>query len=760
MLDRPADTAAAGAFPNRDGRLAAAEPSGGASRDSLSGFLTAVRQRRKTLIAVILLVPLGAWLTLQQITPLYTATGSLIYDPSEYKPRELQSILRDTPTTEAMMASQAEILHSLHIAQKVAERGNLFANPAFNVLLRPPGFIHRMKVGLRGLLGMETDAPPEDTVYGPTLDRSRDRTLQEVQDALHASAVRFSHVVEVTFVADDPMVAAAAVNNAMDAYIKDQYAAKHRRVETATALLDKQAAALRRQVNQAEERMSAYRGEHALSQGMHAGTDTEEITHLTEDLVKAQSERAAANARLDAARGRIGAQAQAALAPSVAQLRSVQEQLSGQINAQQTRFGNAHPELKSLARQYADGQRALAAEIVRVVAATEAEQHAATDRVGSLEEVLARAKTAAEKSARAQIPLNAMTRDLDAARGQLQAVLERIQQTAQQAAIESSEAHEISQALPPAHPTFPRTAQALAASMAAAIFLGLLLVYVLQLTDSTLHSGDALRHLTGLPCLALIPEAGKRALGHLKVHDYVVRRPLTAFAEQIRWLRASVSLDIDHPQIIAITAARPAEGKSLLTLALGRSAQLGGERVLAIECDVRQASFQHRLMGETERGHTEPRLREPRSPAPGLMDVLRGEAKWADVVQSDPITGMGFISAGKPGGDVLSLFLSDKMRQLLAEVRDHYDLVLLDIPPVEAMTEARVAAGLADATLLCVRWRSTQTQTLLRALEVLRDAHAKIIGTVLTRVDTRVHLRSGYADAGVYHRRYKAYFRR
>jgi hypothetical protein len=58
-----------------------------------------------------------------------------------------------------------------------------------------------------------------------------------------------------------------------------------------------------------------------------------------------------------------------------------------------------------------------------------------------------------------------------------------------------------------------------------------------------------------------------------------------------------------------------------------------------------------------------------------------------------------------------------------------------------------------------VRWRSTKTKTLMHALEALRDAHATVIGTVLTRVDPRVHLRSGYADAGVYHRRYKAYFR-
>jgi polysaccharide biosynthesis transport protein len=690
------------------------------------------------------LVPLCAWLTLQQVTPLYTATGSLIYEPSGYKLRELQSILREDPTTEGMMASQAEILHSLQIAQRVAERGNLFANPEFNAAIRPPGFVQRSVVWLRWLLGMETDKPPDEPVYGPVQDPTRERTMLAVQDRLHASAVRFSHVVEVSFIADDPVTAAAAVNNAMDVYIKDQYRVKHHLVDTATELLQKQAVDLRRQVGQVEERISRYRGEHAMSQGIHAATGTEEITHLTEDLVKAQSERATATARLDAARGRAGAEAQAAIAASVVQLRAQVEQLAGQIQALRSRLGSEHPELRGLNQQYADGQRALAAEIARVVAATEAEQHAATERVESLEGILLNAKTAARDAEKAQIPLNAMTRDLEAAGGQLQAVLERIQQTAQQAAVESSEAHEISLAIPPERASTPRPMQTMAGAMAAAIVLGLLMVYILQLTDSTLRSGDEVRLLTGMPCLALIPEVGRRALGHLKIHDYVVRRPLTAFAEQVRSLRAGVSLDIDHPQIITVTAARPAEGKSLLSLALGRSAQLGGERVLAIECDVRQASFRHRVGGAV---------------SPGLMEVLRGEAEWRDVLQDDPITGMKFIVAGKAGGDVLGLFLSERMRQILTEAREHYDLILLDAPPVEAMTEARIAATLADATLLCVRWRSTPAKTLARTLEMLHDAHAKIIGTVLTRVDHRVHLRSGYADAGVYHRRYKAYFR-
>jgi capsular exopolysaccharide synthesis family protein len=337
-----------------------------------------------------------------------------------------------------------------------------------------------------------------------------------------------------------------------------------------------------------------------------------------------------------------------------------------------------------------------------------------------------------------------MSRDLDAARGQLQAVLERMQQTAQQAAIESSEAHEISQSIPPELPSAPRVIQTLVAVQAGAIFLGLLLVYLLHLADSTLHSGDGIRAATGLPCFALIPEISKRARGHLRVQDYVAGRPLTAFAEQVRALRASLWTGSGRARIIAVTASRPSEGKSVLTLALGRSAQLSGNRVLAMECDLRHPSFAHLFGGNL---------------VPGLAEILKGEAEWRDTVQQDPITSMAFIAAGKPGGDVLGLFQSEAMDVLLNQLRQGYDLVLLDSPPVQAMTEARVVAAAADATLVCVRWRSTPRNTLLNALGILRDAHAKVIGTVLTRVDSRAHLRSGYPDAEVYHRRYKSYYR-
>ena len=700
------------------------------------------RRHLRLFLGVAAIVPLSVWIAILGTPPQYTATGALIYEPSEYKLRELQSILNTGPTTEAVMASQAEILQSLKIAQRVADRGNLYASPWFNKSLTPPSLSRRLTDWLRARAGLANGAAGETEVYGPTLDPAHDATVLAVRAALHAAPVRFSRVMEVTFTADQPAVAAAAVNNAMDIYIKDQYAAKGNAIRQATRLLDERARVLREEVRKAEDRMAEYKAEHRFSQGMHAGLDAEKITHLNEDLIRARADLAVADARVAAASGRQGAAEQAAIAPSVVPLRTNHEQLSAQYQSRTGRLGANHPDAEAARRQADDARRAVNAEIARVVAAVEADRRASVQRVSTLERHLTEARAEADAVGKAQIALNAMQRESDALRQELQAVLERIQQTAQQSSIETSEAREISLAMPPQQPSWPRPGPILGAGAAAGILLGLMAVYLRHLTDTTIRSGEDIKTLTNLPCFALLPELSRRDLRNTKIEDYAVRRPLTPFAEQVRAVRAGLWLGSNRPRVVAITAARPSEGKTLLALSLARSSAMAGEKVLLIDCDIRRPALAHRLRADNTLG---------------LADLLTGKAALADVLHRDPSGGMHFLPAGKPAGDTFGLFMGPEMARLLNEAREEYTLVILDSPPVQAITEARVLASVADAAVLCVRWRSTPGDVVRYSLELLEEAHAQVVGAVLTRVDPRAHVRSGYADAEVYHPRYKAY---
>jgi capsular exopolysaccharide synthesis family protein len=284
----------------------------------------------------------------------------------------------------------------------------------------------------------------------------------------------------------------------------------------------------------------------------------------------------------------------------------------------------------------------------------------------------------------------------------------------------------------------------LAAGTASGVLLGLLLVYLQELADETFRSSDDIRQAIGLPCFALLPRVRHRTLGASRVDEYAARNPNSSLAEQLRALRAALWHDPARPRTVAVTAARAGEGKTTVALALGRLAAMNGERVVVPDCDIRKPSFARLLQGEA---------------SPGLVDCLQDHAPLARIIRKDALSGMDWIPAGKADADALGLLMSAAMVRLLQSLRDEYDLVLLDAPPAQAVTDARIVAGNADATLLCVRWRSTPRSTVLHAIELLDQAHANVVGTALTQVDMRIHVRSGYADAEVYHPHHGGYYR-
>ncbi len=182
---------------------------------------------------------------------------------------------------------------------------------------------------------------------------------------------------------------------------------------------------------------------------------------------------AGAEGRLDAASGKAGAAAQAAIAPSVVQSRARHDQLSAQLQSMLGRLGAGHPDVRRRAR--AAGRRGSHDRSGRSAASWPPSRlmcGPTRERVDALQRNLGGEQAQIARDAQAQVPLNAMQRDADASRGLLQAVLERIQQTAQQPAIEAPDAHEISLALIPGRPSFPRTGPWMAAAVALGPVLG------------------------------------------------------------------------------------------------------------------------------------------------------------------------------------------------------------------------------------------------------------------------------------------------
>ncbi len=744
MLDRPAE--AGPSPPSRDRTIGVIADGNKGERPwpGLAPIIAVLRRRRWVLILSILITPALAFVALRQMTPRYTGVGTLIYDPSEFAARELQSILRLDPTTDAVMASQAEITRSLPIAERVAERFDLAKSPEFNWRLRPPSLVRRIREAVgaaaRAVFGGEP-APAREI----SDEELRHAVTQSVQNAITVRNIKSTRVLEISFTTEDQALAAAAVNFVMDTYISDQLDGKFNAVRRASEWLRGRVADLRLEVRAAEDKIAAYRAEQGLVQGVQAGIGTEQISRLNADLLQARSELVQAQGRLDVAQGKSGnASAQAAVSPSVVALRAQQDQLSAQLQALLTRRGAVHPDVVALTDQLEATRRAVVAETARVVAAGEAEVRAGHARVAALERAVQEGRGHLDRDAQAEIPLRAMERDAEASRTLLQAVLERIQQTGQQTAIELPDARVISPALPAGEPSFPKVKLMLGAAVGFGIAFGLLVVWLLELGDTTFRSGEDVRARLDLPCFALLPELGRRNLRGSPVHEYALHKPLSPFAEQLRALRAGLWLRARQPKVIAITAARPSEGKTTTAIALARSAAVNGEHVVVVDCDIRYPALAH-LFGAGDKL--------------GLSDCLLGHATLEEIVRTDELTGAAYIPAGSAEANAAGLFTSAEMTAVLERLKAEYDLVLLDAPPAAAITDARLLARLADATLFCVRWRRTPNAVVQNALDLLAEARAQIAGVALTRVDAKQHMRAGFTDSEVYHPRYGGYFR-
>lgn len=722
---------------------------------NLAALIGALRRRRMVLLACLLLFPAIALIASKNLTPRYTASTTVMFEPTEYAARELQSILRDESTTDAVLASQVEIIRSLSVARRVVRRFGLTEREEFAWWLqdraRAEGAFYRLHArAAEAATAISPDLAawiaPEPPAEIPPAELAEIQAAEALLQRLDVQVVRNSRVLQIRFTSQDPQLAASVANLAAELYIADQLDAKFDAVRRANDWLDGRVAQLRQEVNRNEAQIAELRMQSGLTRGVNAGLQTEQISRLTADLAEARNTLAGAEARLGAARG-IGAGNADLTALGSANLvaqRVARDEARRELDRLSATLGPGHPDVRAAAGRLAAADRAVGGETARVTQALEAEVRTARARVGSLEASLREQEERLNRTQGAEIRVNALERETEAARSLLRAVLERSQTTVTQTAIEKPDGRILSPATVPGQPSFPKPLLFVVAATALGGLSGLMLVWLLEQSDSTLRSGDDLRSALGVPCLALVPKLRRGILGRHRVEDYVARKPLSPFAEAMRTLRAALWLGSDPPKVVLVTAARPGEGKTTTALSLARSAAMNGERVLLIDCDIRQPAIGRLLRTEG---------------APGITDLLLGQAGYEQILRRDHLTALDWIPAGAAEIHSLGLFMSEAMAGLLERVRRDYDLVVLDAPPALAMADARVVARLADATLLCVKWRDTPRSVVRNSLALLEDAKARIVGAALTQVDAKTHRRSGYADSEVYHPRYSGYFR-
>jgi capsular exopolysaccharide synthesis family protein len=677
--------------------------------------LLSLRRRWALILSATLLIPCATGLILLRMPVGYTATGILLYDPAAATvPGNLTSPPADAQNEDAITASQGEVITSLPIARLLAVQLHLAALPEFNPSLIPrPWPFHRAR------------SPTADDI------------AQTVRRRLSVAVLPGSRVLAVSFTSTDPALAAAAANLAMQLYLD------HERDQSFAALTDAQdwleahAGVVQAQLNATETELAKASAAAGVVQGAQASLTTETASRLAASLVQAQADLAMRQARLSSAASGDAAAASAAIAPNLLPLRKEQADLAAQVQALQGEYGPDYPDLQTARIQLAAITAEINEESARELDAARAEAAADEAEITTLQRALGDARDESEAEDEESAPIRTLEQRAEAGRDMLRAMTLQAGQLAQDASLTRPDAHILSAAAPPATQSTPRRSMIFGAASVLGFCAGLLLAGLAEALDTSFRSGAEVRAALNLPCLALLPEIATPRQAALDA-------PFSLFAEQLRALQTGLGLAQAGGRIIAITAARPGEGKTTLTIAFARALATAGLNVLAIDGDIRQPSFDP-VFGTGGR--------------PGLTDHLAGLAALEDIVCRDPLSPLTIMPAGTQARAALSLFLSPALPDCLVQLRPQYDIILLDVPPAFALAEGRVLARLADAALLCIRWGNTPRRVVLAGLQLLQESGVQLAGAALTRVNVKAHGRSGFADAEIYQPRYGGYFR-
>jgi capsular exopolysaccharide synthesis family protein len=306
----------------------------------------------------------------------------------------------------------------------------------------------------------------------------------------------------------------------------------------------------------------------------------------------------------------------------------------------------------------------------------------------------------------------------------------------------------VSRAKIPNTPSFPNKKLNLALGLVLGLAGGVGSVFVMEALDSGLTTSEDVERFFNVPHLGAVPSLDSTTDGKasgIPPGQYVVDKPLSAFAEAFRNLRTSILFSkVDSKvKVVIVTSALPGEGKTTTAFCLGKSMAMSGAKVIVIDCDLRRRNI-NRLLDI--------------DPAMGLIEVLQGTTTLDEAIVHDASSGADFLPLAKTAYTPKDLFGSAAMDRLLADMRQRYDLVLLDTAPVIPVSDTRILAPKGDVVLFLAHWRKTPRKAIEASFALLNSVGADIAGIALTLVDVREQSRYGYGDAGYYYRSYRKYY--
>lgn len=682
------------------------------SRISLKYLLHVIALRRWVALAIA--VPMFALLVIyvRSLRPAYTSSAVVLLAPIDQA--LAQSSDRGAMTDPVFIRSETAIMASDQLSRGVVERLQLSTVPEFQP---QAGVLQRL-----GLKAKHTDAG-----LLSSQEQLLDHVTEYYKSHLSVSNDGRSKTVEVSYTAADPRLAATVANAHAEAYLQEQTTRRSGAQQQAIDWLAHEVDVRAGEVRDADAQVQAYQLRSGIVSAQNTTMADQRLTQISTQLGDARRQLSMQSALLDEVRQiRAGGDAGSAagLLPDEALKSLLQSrvQKEAEISALDKRLAANHPTLIKARQELASVNKVLDTQLQRLEGEATSNASSWQKQVDDLSRAMSSATTNKSDQDRVAAGLPALASAAQVKRTVFEAVLGRYQTLLAERGFVFPAAILVSRAVPSARPSFPKTSLLLLVAAMASLVTGAAAAIAVQLRRSASLGVTAVADTLGLRPLVSIPRFrnASRVKGVTRMDG-----DSRLFIESIRFLRNAILERQREGESVTclVTSVLPRQGKSLVAMSLARAAARAGRRTLFVELDLRRPT------GSSLARRTPP----PR----GVGAVLLDEARLEKVVVRDDAPGLDMLLAEQDASRALDRLTPPTLRALLARLREEYEVIVIDSPPVGIVSDALTLTPLVDETILVAKDGDASLEELRRGTRLLQDRAARVTGLVLTSVDPK-----------------------
>jgi polysaccharide biosynthesis transport protein len=712
----------------------------------VTDYLRIFYKRRWTAVAALLVVFLTSAINSLRTAPIYEASAPLLIEQQARKVTSLDTALEQKGFQEFdFLPTELRILQSRALAKRTVQAlGIPFTVPPPTP---PRGGIGGMYDDFRSTIAQSVKsvvgAPPRVEPPPASETTVESSVIDGFLGGLIVTPVRNTRVVNVAYRSADPAFAARAVNTLAAEYIKQSIELRLASSQEANSWLGKQLEDQRNKVEETEGALQRYRETHnSITTEDKRDIVVQRLADLNAAVTKAKTERidreSAYNRLLSLKDDRQALEAFPAILANtyVTQLKTEIANLQRQQAQLAARYGERHPEMVNATAQLRSAEAKLQTEVESIVESVRGEFLQAQSREKSLTEALESQKTEALASNRRGIEFGVLEREAISNRQLYENLLQRTKESTVSTGFQGTSIQMIDRAETPRSPVLPQTSRDLLSGLVMGCAVAIALVFGLERLDNRIKSPEEIKQHLKVPFLGLVPSIKDKTGSQL-----LSSGTPPGFSEAIRAIRTAVifSSPDAKSRSVLVTSTSPHEGKTLLASNLAVALAQAGQRTLVIDADMRR-----------------PRMHEVFEYAqePGLSNVLVADGDLSTAIRQTSIPHLSFMPAGHIPPNPAELLGSKRCDALLAGLAERFDWVIIDAPPVMAVTDAAVLAHQAGGVLFVIGSEMTARTAAATAIAQLTTAQGRIIGAVLNGVDLQRH---SYYYAPYHRKEYAAY---